>query len=484
MLFISPKRCASGFALSLLLIGCTLPPITRVSSVDVAVMDSPNFDVTAVDDLATPPDVLLTDVPIDVLRDVAVSGDGGVVFPATIQAQVVFQHPRTLLQPPTQLSSLSKLVINGAQIFATSWLVEDLSGRYPVQLYARPREPSGVWQMTTAFNGIANPGALTMDIEDRLYFTLTCRSGNCGNGLLSPGHVVTALLSYAPMAGMTYNYNMPTVEVDLAMSQGQSTVAASRRSNEIYWSHLLLNDTRKIRRIPAMLESSIANAMGSPLVPLISHFETTVSGTLFVLVSNNVRGDFTPAAYAQLTLYEFVGGVPTPRHTINAESPRPPAGLSELGVLASSMESSPDGTLFFHAHGRFDATNCTRVYRREPGAGGALSFTALGCHRYDAQLHVIDNSQLLLVEPLGATEGIRIGHSVDRGVNWRWRDVPVTFDRVLMGPVRFAAPSLVRPSTSPNGFDPSKVRMLFSLSAPGDGGFGYSGMAYAEFSLR
>ncbi len=484
MLFISPKRCASGFALSLLLIGCTLPPITRVSSVDVAVMDSPNFDVTAVDDLATPPDVLLTDVPIDVLRDVAVSGDGGVVFPATIQAQVVFRQATPLLRPPTIGGYASRLVMNSEQIVATAGIVEDVSGISSMQLFSRPRSADGMWEAKSTFAGLANTSALSMDIENNLHLVLTCQRGDCGHGLMSPGFAVTALLRYAPMLGMTYNFNTPVVDRDLTPSQGYSSVGASRRSNEIYVSHLLLDTRRKIQRSTTMAASYIDNAASGSRLPLLVYLETTALGLVFALVSNTTRGDGSPMGYSQLTLFEFVNGVLTLRNTINAEMPRPLVGTSEYGVAAAGMESAPDGTLYIHAHGRFDSTNCTRIYRREPGAGGAINFTALGCRGFGAQLQVIDNSQLLLVEPFGAVEGMRIGHSADRGETWTWRDVSVTFNPPLVGAVRFAAPSLVRPATSPNAFDPHKVRMLFSLSIPESAGTNFSGMAYAEFSLR
>jgi hypothetical protein len=479
-----------NLSLSALLLGCTLPPIRRVepdadaatetlddgatdTAIDGTVIDDgPLIDVPTLD-MPTVPDVPDgPDVP---------SRDAGTLLPMAVVAERVYTQRVGSPLAFTHFVGGSKLVANTTQMVATAWSLPAGGGSATQILFSRLRRGRALWRERSRYDNVPTGSALAMDIGDKLLLALTC-NGACGPGATVPV-TSSGLLQFALNLG-DYMFMAPTDSTfDTAPSAGLVSLAVHRGSSEFYWSHLtrFAGPATGVRRmfrsgsvVPVVLDRS-----GAGRWPLVAIAETTRANELLYAVSNATSGN---AATADLTNVELLRVNGNAVDTVPLTAPPMAAnGGTDFPIFFSSLESSPNGTLFAHIHGKFAGGICTYVFRLR--AGVAPESTPLGCQSPYAQLHVINDNELLFVDGDLTSASVRVAYSRDSGASWVWRRIVVTaLDSLPIGDV-LVAPSLVRASTSPNGFESRTVRMVISAGSFVNRVLAFNDLLYIEFSF-
>jgi hypothetical protein len=471
---------------------CVLPPIRRVEPIDVPsaqdVADNDVFEASDGDqDVPSAVDVrsdTYWDVPQP--RDVPTGADGGIVLPAVIAAVKAFDFPAGAANPFTAIAAGSKIVANRSHIVATAWINLAGAPQNSQRIFSRTvADP--MWRQAQIYQNVSTPSSLAMDQQDNhLFVGISCQD-NCSGRVtvMPPGTRQSGIIQFNERRGMDYDYATPSaVTFDTGGSYGFVTVSGSRRTNEYYWSHMALigagpNAVRRFWRSGAGMPE-VLDGTANGLWPLIDFTETTVDGAVYHAISGTMPNNVQPEGFVSARLYSLAMGTLT--ETVPFMPTLMPGAVTRFPLYVASVESSPNSTLYLYLHGQFGLRECSRLYRK--ARGDSLDYVSLGCHSPEAQLHIIDDDRLLFVEPIGGATGMRIGYSSDQGSTWTWRDVRVTLGGSATDSLVFAAPSLVRPSTSPNGFLPNRVRMVFSVGSGPAGSVTYTGMAYAEIALQ
>lgn len=473
-----------SFVPLLVLAGCTLPPIRREPQTPGDVVDAgedaEEQDAQDFHDDATVADVRAGDT--GVVPDGVIGGDAGVSIPSMVRSQRVFEFPLGSSLPFTSSPGASKIVAHPAGLVATAWVLPfDGTGAHQ-RVFTRGRFATDNWTFEFSYPNVPSPSALAMaPITNTLLLGITC-SGDCHGGIpISPLGVQSGVVSIAPRGGGAFNFASPSaVSFDNVPSAGIVSLAVQRGGNEYYYSHLTPGamGVRRFRR-SASADALTHDLSSLGMVPAIAVTETTATGRVFHGIGGSTGNLLQSSSFQYVGLLETGAGV---LRVVALQAPQLVMGAhGSYPLFMAGLESSRDGTLYAHIHGRFANGECTYLYRFS--TTGTITTRSLGCHEFTGQLQVIDDNQLLFVEAIGGAAGLRIGYSANRGETWSWRDVSVLSSQGLMLGELFTAPSLVRPATSPDGFESRKVRLVFSVGSAMTGMPRYTSMEYVEFTL-
>lgn len=453
-------------------------------SPDVIEFDAHNAEIAAGDDVEM---LDRTDTPTDtdVAQPDASDGDrdAGVlrrIFPSSIEGTKLLDRPGDPL-PYTQLGTGSKIVAGQSFLVATAAVPN--AGSMQARVLTRPIGGS-LWSQQIAFNNVSTSAALALDQSDRLHLALTCQ-GACGPGVTAMAPSPRAILvKYDARPGDNYLFSSPSgLTASAAISLGWNTLTFDAPHTDMYWTHLvdLGMSMGYLRSYYHSNPAGYLNAVDNRLAhewPLID-ISASQGGRTVHAISNVIEGNPDPSSFRRVQVLTRIFGGPPRQDEFRA--PAPNNALTTVPIAALSVELSPNGTTYLLLHGQFDATNSGRLYRRS--MNGAWDFVSLGRIGTETQLHLIDDSRIVLVEAIGLTQGLRLGYSENGGDTWRWQNVAVTIGGAPTTANIFAGPSIVRPSTSPMGFNPMLIRLVFSSGLNLGANPQYTSFVYAELPI-
>lgn len=394
--------------------------------------------------------------------------DSATPFSLTVTDRRIATDSQKVKTPCTWNAHLPKLVTDGSWSYAVfTRYTPGYSGRVSWIYRAKG---VGAWSYSgRTLSYVHQPPGLALDTKGRLHVIFSCLAGyTCSTAGVYAGKTTRFydLIFYKKnkngsvfLGDAFANYNEYTsaslgyMGIGVDPVGGAATVSLGTSNQPSTKSHFTQRLFKAGAASPAL--TTVPKVSGASANTLYPQLAFTPAGTLFLSVGELVPGWTSSAQYSHVALFKRkAGGVLTKVFSDSVTNPS-----NTMLVFTSDLALSSTGKVYFlYLKLPADSNGNCNFLVRELASGVFSKPLGVGCPGSYTQLQLDSKDNLHLLTTSG--KQLLLLRSTDGGKSFTKR--LITLKQLAVGTKYLQSPTLVKPWSSPKGYDPDVLYGLYS----------------------